>query len=449
MPRRHFYPAAPSAKLLGIAVVVLILSVSGGIAYASSGTPGSGCGNSSKDTDCSTSVSIVWSSVSAPKPSAIYLKCTASISTPTLLTLRASNLAPGTNCNFLATLLNKGTVPATITDVIDPTSSCTSFDYTDDINLAHPQPVIGAGKTFLYQANLSLSSSAGNGCQDASSTFAVIITAAESVPLLTAPAISLSPASIYAGQSSTLKTVTSFSGGAPPYTCRWLEEAPGASGYSHLGSSFSCSAGSTPSTSTGALSGTGTWHFELQVTDSEPVTVTSNSVTVTVNPKPETYSVTFSESGLPSGVTWKVTVIGVPMSLCTNGGTDSLTWTGLASGTYSYSIDGNPGWHQSTLPYSGTVVVSGASVTEPTLHYVVETYTVTFSEYGLPSGDSWSITLNGVTMSSTGPSITFAEVNGTYSYKVGPVSGCGESSTSGTVTVHGADVSVSITFTKK
>ena len=309
--------------------------------------------------------------------------------------------------------------------------------------------MIPAGGTFGYQSDLSLLSSTPTACEGSSATFTITITGTATPPTLKPPTISATPSTISSGQSSSLTTITSFSGGVSPYTCQWLVEAPGASSYTDLGSSFSCSAGSTPSVSTGTLSTAGTWHFELQVTDSEPVTVTSNSVTVTVCPKPAIYSVTFSEMGLPSGLTWKVTVNGVSESLCTNGGTDSLTWTGLASGSYSYVVTGNPGWYQSTLPYSGTVVVSGASVTEPTLVYSAETYTVTFTETGLPSGDSWSVTMNGVTMSSTGSTIVFTEVNGTYSYKVSPISGCGESTSSGTVTVNGANVSVSITITKK
>ena len=68
-------------------------------------------------------------------------------------------------------------------------------------------------------------------------------------------------------------------------------------------------------------------------------------------------------------VKFKVTVDGVTKTLTTDGGTDSLTWTGLVNNTYAYSISGVPGYHQSTLPPSGTVVVAGTSVTEPTIVY--------------------------------------------------------------------------------
>ena len=106
-----------------------------------------------------------------------------------------------------------------------------------------------------------------------------------STPLV-APVISVGPATIDTGQSSTLATTTSFSGGTSPYVCQWLQKAPGTSFYSSLGGFFSCNASSLPSVSTGPLSTVGAWHFLLQVTDSSdtPVTVNSAPATVTVNP---------------------------------------------------------------------------------------------------------------------------------------------------------------------
>ena len=103
-------------------------------------------------------------------------------------------------------------------------------------------------------------------------------------PTLVPPGISVSPTTVSSGGSTTLTTTTPFSGGTPTYTCLWFEEAPGGS-FVGLGSSFSCATSSMPSTSTGALSTTGIWYFELQVTDSSstPVTVTSASVAVTVD----------------------------------------------------------------------------------------------------------------------------------------------------------------------
>jgi Divergent InlB B-repeat domain len=132
--------------------------------------------------------------------------------------------------------------------------------------------------TYYYCAKAT--DSAGGSA--ASSTSGTSLTVA--VPAFVAPSITVSPAVVDSGQTSTPSTTTPFSGGIPAYTCQWLEEAPGGS-YSDLGSSFTsgCTTSSLPTTSTAALSATGTWHFELQVTDGASKTVTSNVVTVKVD----------------------------------------------------------------------------------------------------------------------------------------------------------------------
>ena len=61
---------------------------------------------------------------------------------------------------------------------------------------------------------------------------------------------------------------------------------------------------------------------------------------------------------------------------------------------------------------------------------------VKFTESGLPSGTSWSVTFNGVSSSSTTSTITFNEVTGkSYSYSIGTVYGYNPSPSSGSITV--------------
>ncbi|HUI38554.1 MAG TPA: hypothetical protein VLY85_02875, partial [Thermoplasmata archaeon] len=52
-----------------------------------------------------------------------------------------------------------------------------------------------------------------------------------------------------------------------------------------------------------------------------------------------------------------------------------------------------------------------------------DTYSVTFTETGLPGGTTWSVSVNGVTESSTSSTIVFQEPNGSYTYTVKDVSG--------------------------
>ena len=77
---------------------------------------------------------------------------------------------------------------------------------------------------------------------------------------------------------------------------------------------------------------------------------------------------------------------------------------------------------------------------------VIKIYKVTFTELGLPSGASWSVTLTGrtfngqyinVTLSSTTNTITFNEPNGTYSYTIHLPSGYQSNSVKGQVNVSG------------
>ena len=75
------------------------------------------------------------------------------------------------------------------------------------------------------------------------------------------------------------------------------------------------------------------------------------------------------------------------------------------------------------------------------------TFDVTFSETGLASGTSWTVTLGGTTSSSTTASIVFHMANGTYSFTVGAVSGYTASPASGSVTVNGAAVTKGVAFT--
>jgi hypothetical protein len=177
------------------------------------------------------------------------------------------------------------------------------------------------------------------------------------------------------------------------------------------------------------------------------VTVNGGSASVAIVFTQVTYPVTFSESGLPAGETFEVTLNSVPESITTDGGTDSLLFT-VPNGTDTYTIAAVSGFSQSTLPSSGSVIVSGAAVTEPTLVYGQLTYSVTFTQAGLPAGTLWSVTLNGDTESSTGTSISFFEPSGTYDYSVGGVAGYTAAPNSGSVVVSGGAVSTAITFTQ-
>jgi hypothetical protein len=82
------------------------------------------------------------------------------------------------------------------------------------------------------------------------------------------------------GQASTLSVSADISGGTGPFSYQWMEQIPGGSSYSVIGSEAS-SAESYNFVTSGSTA-TGIWSFELVVTDGTGVYVTSNIVTVTV-----------------------------------------------------------------------------------------------------------------------------------------------------------------------
>lgn len=176
-----------------------------------------------------------------------------------------------------------------------------------------------------------------------------------------------------------------------------------------------------------------------------PVNMTSN---FTVNNKPVnvsveyylvTYSVTITETGLPAGTMWSVNL--------TNGTNYTSTSSSLTfkapNGTYDYTL------YTSAANYigaSGNFTVNGAPVSKAvTFDY---SYVVTFTETGLPAGTSWSVTVNGSKLSSTTSTISLREINGTYSYTVAGVPGYMLASYSGSFTVKGASVSITLSFTQ-
>ncbi len=155
----------------------------------------------------------------------------------------------------------------------------------------------------------------------------------------------------------------------------------------------------------------------------------------------ESYTVTFTESGLPSGSTWYVNMTDHDSGTITG----SSYFFSLANGSYSYTISISDKTY-SPSPYSGSFTVNGANVSESVAFSEV-TYVVTFIETGLPSGTSWSVTFNGTTLSSTTNTISFTAANGTYSYSIGSISDYKVSPSSVSITVNGKNVSQSITFT--
>ncbi|MGC8673489.1 MAG: hypothetical protein ACP5TO_08360, partial [Thermoplasmata archaeon] len=105
-----------------------------------------------------------------------------------------------------------------------------------------------------------------------------------------------------------------------------------------------------------------------------------------------------------------------------------------------YWYSGGSLYNDNSYPNIYTIGYHGTSST-------LATYTVAFTESGLPYGTSWSVTFNGNAKSSTTSTISYTGIaNGSYSFSVESITGYVASPSSGTITVNGTNVNQTITF---
>ncbi len=152
------------------------------------------------------------------------------------------------------------------------------------------------------------------------------------------------------------------------------------------------------------------------------------------------YTVTFTETGLPAGTTWQVT-LGVT-TLSTSGTTLIFT---EANGTYPFTVGAISGFLAS--PASGSLTVSGSAQSQTvTFTSLIVTYTVTFVARGLSSGQTWSVTVSGAgTAPISGIAkgnawINFTLANGVYVWTTAGPSGMYATPSGGTITVSGSSM---------
>lgn len=152
-----------------------------------------------------------------------------------------------------------------------------------------------------------------------------------------------------------------------------------------------------------------------------------------------TYAVTFTESGLPSGTQWLVHLTG---GASFSSATDTVALS-EPDGAYPYTVATT---NKEYAAVGGSFTVNGTAVAR-TVQFALVTYTVMFTETGLPSETNWSVVVAGVTHSTTGTMIVVPEPNGSYAFTVGNVSGHAVNRSSGTVTVNGTFTLEPLTFT--
>ena len=154
---------------------------------------------------------------------------------------------------------------------------------------------------------------------------------------------------------------------------------------------------------------------------------------------PATFPVLVTESGLPSGISWWVTVNGTRFSSSTG----TLTFA-EPNGTYGYTF-GTEGGYTATTPYSGTFTISGSGASL-SVTWAVMTYAADFTEKGLPSGTTWSVVIGNQSYQSTASNVSVSLPNGSYAFQISPVSGFSSSPTNGTFTIASAAAHESVQF---
>ncbi|HTP54824.1 MAG TPA: hypothetical protein VML94_07730 [Thermoplasmata archaeon] len=201
------------------------------------------------------------------------------------------------------------------------------------------------------------------------------------------------------------------------------------------------------------------------------------------------YNLTFAEAGLPNGSLWFVELTGASSGSFYNlSGGSSLSFE-VPNGTYNFTVYAYGFVWVSPLPLcvngstldqryvatpaAGSVAVAGTSEIV-SIAFALETfYSVSFVESGLPNGTFWTVAVDGVAgVGGIGPwavtplswggngsggwpfnfsTISVSLPNGTYPFTVGNVTLCNgtlfvPTPASGTVTVDGSNVTVSIVF---
>ncbi len=159
-----------------------------------------------------------------------------------------------------------------------------------------------------------------------------------------------------------------------------------------------------------------------------------------------TFALSFSEAGLPAGLSWSVSLAGGGISPATNNSTTGIISFNVPNGSYSYRII-SADKDYSPNSTGGFVAVNGSNVSVPVIKFNPFLSAVTFSETGLPSGTKFSIDINATTPSSINGSIRMSLLNGTYAYSVVKVPGYTSSVNASNITVQGSALSIQVKFT--
>lgn len=163
---------------------------------------------------------------------------------------------------------------------------------------------------------------------------------------------------------------------------------------------------------------------------------------------------TVRESGLPAESAWSVVLNGTSPATDEFNQTVEVTGTSakivVVDGAYTFSVPGVPGYAPS--PSAGALTITGSTALHVRFHIV--TYSLEFSETGVPAGKRWGVKVTGPvtghgihskTIYTTGAELTFSLPNGSYNYTVLTPAHTTCTPPSGSQSISGAGASVSLT----
>jgi YVTN family beta-propeller protein len=181
--------------------------------------------------------------------------------------------------------------------------------------------------------------------------------------------------------------------------------------------------------------------------------------TIKVGTLPREYTISFVETGLSPGASWRVAFPYRGGEFWGTSNSSALVFYGQGNETRAYDVSTTEIGVSPTIP-SGTVVVQGANVTVDVTF--VTAYQAAFSEAGLPTNTStsWNVTFSGMVLLANGsrvgpflttrssaygsPLITINLPNGTYAYTA---QASGYVSVSGSLSINGSSPpSINIDF---
>ncbi len=158
----------------------------------------------------------------------------------------------------------------------------------------------------------------------------------------------------------------------------------------------------------------------------------------------QVFTVTFTETGLPSGTDWYVDY--AEDYLGSN--SPSIVFS-EPNASYTYTLY-DIGTFVPNVTLSGTLSVAGADIVFPITYSspTQPTYAVTVNETGLPAGTNWTVDLEGYYVYTTGTTFNFIEDNGSYYFYIYGGAGFTATPSFGYIDVEGGPANQTIVFSQ-